>query len=139
MPIFSFSSNDRSRIQVRNIDIALLRWREIEMYFSERTKKGIARSRQKDRDFRSGDSTPKGIHAHPDILPFIAKQLRSKYAICTWYLSFDIPMSMQPNYARGFPQAAQRSPATPRRGPPAPGRFAPSPLIPANLKMKTVS
>lgn len=28
---------------------------------------------------------------------------------------------MQPNYARGFPQAAQRSPATPRRGPPGPG------------------
>ncbi|KKK12015.1 SWI-SNF complex subunit (BAF60b) [Aspergillus rambellii] len=28
---------------------------------------------------------------------------------------------MPPNYGRGFPQAAQRSPATPRRGPPAPG------------------
>ncbi|KAF7176777.1 hypothetical protein CNMCM7691_003937 [Aspergillus felis] len=97
-------------------------------YFSELTKKGIARSRQNDRDFRIGDKYTKGIHAHPDILPFISKQLRSKYAICTWYLSFDIPMSMQPNYARGFPQAAQRSPATPRRGPPAPGPAMPVPM-----------
>ncbi|KAF7122833.1 hypothetical protein CNMCM5793_000943 [Aspergillus hiratsukae] len=35
---------------------------------------------------------------------------------------------MQPNYARGFPQAAQRSPATPRRGPPAPGPAMPVPM-----------
>lgn len=38
-------------------------------------------------------------------------------------------MNMQPNYARGFPQAAQRSPATPRRGPPAPvGPAMPVPM-----------
>ncbi|KAL4896573.1 PCI-domain-containing protein [Aspergillus ambiguus] len=32
-----------------------------------------------------------------------------------------------PNYGRGFPPAAQRSPATPRRGPPAPGMPVPMP------------
>ncbi|KAF9885500.1 SWI/SNF complex component snf12 [Aspergillus nanangensis] len=35
---------------------------------------------------------------------------------------------MPPNYGRGFPQAAQRSPATPRRGPPAPGPGMPVPM-----------
>ncbi|OKL62972.1 hypothetical protein UA08_01562 [Talaromyces atroroseus] len=34
---------------------------------------------------------------------------------------------MQPNYPRGYPQAAQRSPATPRRGAPMPGPGVPMP------------
>lgn len=34
---------------------------------------------------------------------------------------------MQPNYPRGYPQAAQRSPATPRRGVPVPGPGVPMP------------
>ncbi|KAL5357998.1 PCI-domain-containing protein [Aspergillus floccosus] len=45
---------------------------------------------------------------------------------------FPSPRAMQapmpPNYGRGFPQAAQRSPATPRRGPPAPGPAMPVPM-----------
>lgn len=32
---------------------------------------------------------------------------------------------MQPNFPRGYPQAAQRSPATPRRGGPVPGTVNP--------------
>lgn len=30
---------------------------------------------------------------------------------------------MQPNYPRGYPQAAQRSPAASRRGAPVPGKI----------------
>ncbi|KAJ5084423.1 hypothetical protein NUU61_009002 [Penicillium alfredii] len=61
------------------------------------------KARRKNRDF----ATPSAFSSPPSPHPPIA-----------FLLAMNAPM--QPNYARGFPATAQRSPATPRR-PPGPG------------------